>query len=106
MLVIIIIISVLMLVAIFLICKHLKKAMKIILLSVIVLMAIYFTMIFIDMNRALSLKEPIIAREQYNTLYMSGYKGLGYDIYIEKDEGKIESVTMNMFGKVIAASVE
>lgn len=106
MLIIIIIISLLILIALFLISKYIKKKIKIVLILFVALIAIYFSFVFIDMSRVYSLKEPIIAREQYNTLYMSGYKGIGYNIYIKKHEGKIESITMNMFGKVIASTIE
>ena len=96
-------IFVLLFIAVLVVIKYCKKKSKYIL--IISLIACYCVIVSIDMNRSNSLKKPIFAQEQNDNLTEANYNGLGYEIQIKKIDGKIESVTMYIFGKVIAASI-
>lgn len=90
-----------------------KKALKIAVITLCVLLALWFGMFIIDFARCGSLKEPIFVIAADVAADDGGsrtYQGLGYRVEIEKHiDGQygicIDSVEMWMFGKVIAASI-
>ena len=106
--------------------KLCKNKTRIILLSVLTVITLYFTIVCIDANRVVSLKKPIFVwktSERYQTDNENAkitYQGLGYKIEIEQDISKcpkcikepcicnnegIVKIDMTMLGKVIAAVV-
>jgi hypothetical protein len=95
--------------AMFLVIKYCKKTFKIILSPIIFLVILYFAMLSIDMSRVNSFHKPIFVWETNNADTVSNevsYQGIGYKVIAEYFEnGKIESITMYMFNKVIAATI-
>ena len=84
-----------------------KKSLKISLIIIISLIAIYCVMLSIDMNRVNSLRKPIFAKENGYMGSMTRYDGLGYKIGLEQgyDTGYITQSQMTMFGQVIAGAI-
>ncbi|MDD3923432.1 MAG: hypothetical protein PHY39_07920 [Endomicrobiaceae bacterium] len=88
--------------------------MKNFLMVILVLLVIFGIMVFVDSQRAATLRGPIFAIPIGVTADDGGsgtYQGLGYTVEVGKyitSEGKtqISSVKMIMFGKVIGASIE
>ena len=94
-----------------LVVKFCKKTLKIVLSIIIILATIYSVIIFIDINRVESFREPIFAIvKQENDLTMKTimYQGLGYEIKLVKDvtNNKIIQMEMYMFNKCIAGAIE
>ena len=78
----------LLVIAMILVVKFCKKTLKIVLSIIIILATIYSVIIFIDINRVESFREPIFAIvKQENDLTMKTimYQGLGYEIKLVKD---------------------
>ena len=101
----------LLVIAMILVVKFCKKTLKIVLSIIIILATIYSVIIFIDINRVESFREPIFAIvKQENDLTMKTimYQGLGYEIKLVKDvtNNKIIQVEMYMFNKCIAGAIE
>ena len=101
----------LLVIAMILVVKFCKKTLKIVLSIIIILATIYSVIIFIDINRVESFREPIFAIvKQENDLTMKTkiYQGLGYEVKMVKDvtKDKIIKIEMYMFDKVIAGAVE
>lgn len=101
----------LLVIAMILVVKFCKKTLKIVLSIIIILATIYSVIIFIDINRVESLREPIFAIvKQENDLTMKTimYQGLGYEIKLVKDvtNNKIIQMEMYMFNKCIAGAIE
>ena len=108
-------IYVLLIIAMLLVIKLCKKTLKIILSSIIILVAFYCVIISVDMTRVISLREPIFARPTIETdfsMKTKTYQGLGYKVEVVEDvtkkgpENRICQVEMYMFNKVIAASIK
>ena len=101
----------LLVIAMILVVKFCKKTLKIVLSIIIILATIYSVIIFIDINRVESFREPIFAIvKQENDLTMKTimYQGLGYEIKLVKDvtNNKIIQMEMYMFNKGIAGAIE
>ena len=101
----------LLVIAMILVVKFCKKKLKIVLSIIIILATIYSVIIFIDINRVESFREPIFAIvKQENDLTMKTimYQGLGYEIKLVKDvtNNKIIQMEMYMFNKCIAGAIE
>ena len=101
----------LLVIAMILVVKFCKKTLKIVLSIIIILATIYSVIIFIDINRVESFREPIFAIvKQENDLTMETimYQGLGYEIKLVKDvtNNKIIQMEMYMFNKCIAGAIE
>jgi hypothetical protein len=101
----------LLVIAMILVVKFCKKTLKIVLSIIIILATIYSVIIFIDINRVESFREPIFAIvKQENDLTMKTimYQGLGYEIKLVKDvtNNKIIQMEMYMFNKCIAGAIE
>lgn len=101
----------LLVIAMILVVKFCKKTLKIVLSIIIILATIYSVIIFIDINRIESFREPIFAIvKQENDLTMKTimYQGLGYEIKLVKDvtNNKIIQMEMYMFNKCIAGAIE
>lgn len=104
-------IFILLIIAMLLVVKFCKKALKIVLSIIIILITLYCIVISVDMNRVNSFREPIFALvKQENHLSMTTiiYQGLGYEVRMLKDVtvGKIKKVEMYMFNKCIAGAIE
>ncbi len=90
-----------------------KKRTKIILISIGVLLVVWFAMFVTDYMRCGSLKEPIFVVSKNTTADDGGsgtYQGLGYSVYVEKNIDAEYGVTlvrveMSMFGKVVSAAI-
>ena len=100
----------LLFIAMFFVTKQCKGKPKIILAGLIALIACYFVMLSIDMNMVNSFRKPIFTKHidkmEGDIGATQRHVGLGYKVDIEYfDNGEMESVTMYMFGKVIAASI-
>ena len=78
-------IYVLLLLAMILVIKFCKKALKVVLGIVIVLITIYCVILNIDMNMVKSCREPIFAKENGHMGSMIRYDGLGYKVGLEKN---------------------
>ena len=101
----------LLVIAMILVVKFCKKTLKIVLSIIIILATIYSVIIFIDINRVESFREPIFAIvKQENDLTMKTimYQGLGYEIKLVKDvtNNKIIHLEMYMFNNGIAGAIE
>ncbi len=101
----------LLVIAMILVVKFCKKTLKIVLSIIIILATIYSVIIFIDINRVESFREPIFAIvKQQNDLTMKTimFQGLGYEIKLVKDvtNNKIIQMEMYMFNKCIAGAIE
>ena len=101
----------LLVIAMILVVKFCKKTLKMVLSIIIILATIYSVIIFIDINRVESFREPIFAIvKQENDLTMKTimYQGLGYEIKLVKDvtNNKIIQMEMYMFNKCIAGAIE
>lgn len=104
-------IFILLLIAMLFVVKFCKKKLKIVLSISIILIALYCIVIFVDMNRVNSFREPIFAisseLRDYKEYSTEVYKGLGYRVEINKVQNqKVISIIMSFFNKVIAASIE
>lgn len=94
--------------AMFFVIKYCKKTLKIVLSSIIILVIVYFAMLSIDMSRVSSLHKPIFVWEPTADVGTNevSFQGIGYKVIVEYfEDGKIETTTMYMFGKVIAGAV-
>ncbi len=101
----------LLFIAMFLVVRFCKKALKRILGAIIVLAAVYCVMLSIDINRVESFREPAFNIGWYEESGMIEYKGLGYRTvvkygYTADNEQKINSIEMYMFDRCIAAAIE
>ncbi len=101
----------LLVIAMILVVKFCKKTLKIVLSIIIILATIYSVIIFIDINRVESFREPIFAivkQENDLTTKTIMYQGLGYEIKLVKDvtNNKIIQMEMYMFNKCIAGAIE
>lgn len=104
-------IFILLLLAMMLVVKFCKKTLKIVLSTIIIFITLYCIIIYVDMNRVYSLRNPIFAisseLRDYENYSKEVYKGLGYRIEIKKVENqKVISSTMYFFNKVIAGAIE
>ncbi len=104
-------IFILLIIAMLLVIKFCKKTLKIVLSIMIILVALYTMIIYIDINRVESFREPIFAisseLRDYENYSKEVYKGLGYRIEIDRVENqKIISSTMYIFNKVVAGAIE
>ena len=109
-------IFVLLILLVFVIIKFCKKTLRIILLSVIVLVSLYSSVIAIEMNRVYSLEAPIFCYyvedgldgtfEGTYTERTEIFYGVGYRIENEiGNDNQVLSSTMYMFNKVLAGAV-
>jgi len=97
-------------ISIFLVFRYFKKKTKIILLSILISITVYFTIFTIDANRISRLEKPIFTisseMQEHKDYTKQIYKGLGYKIEIEMIENQqIIKATMYMFGKTIAGAI-
>ncbi len=89
----------LLVIAMILVVKFCKKTLKIVLSIIIILATIYSVIIFIDINRVESFREPIFAIvKQENDLTMKTimYQGLGYEIKLVKDVTNNKIIKVNI----------
>jgi hypothetical protein len=103
------IIFALLFIAMFFVIKYCKKTMKIVLSSIIILVILYFSMLFIDINRVNSFHKPIFVWNPTTNVGTNeiSYQGIGYKVDIKYyDNGIVETIEMYMFGKVIAGGVQ
>lgn len=88
-------------IAVVYIIKFYNKALRVILLGVILLLTMYGTIISIEQDAVSELKEPIFARYSYTYDTTDVYKGIGYRIEIRG--APVISITMyNIYNKIIA----
>ena len=104
-------IFILLIIAMLLVVKFCKKALKIVLSIIIILATLYCIAISVDMNRVNSFREPIFAivkQEDDSSMKTIIYQGFGYEVRMIKDvtNGKTKKVEMYMFNKCIAGSIE
>ena len=86
-----------------------NKTLRISLAIIITLITCYMVILSINISRVNSFRKPILMweSENYCTTKCTSYKGLGYIVEIKYyDTGIKESVTLSMFGKVIAGGVQ
>ena len=86
-----------------------NKTLRISLAIIITLITCYMVILSINISRVNSFRKPILMwkSENYCTTKCTSYKGLGYKVDIKYyDTGIKESVTLSMFGKVIAGGVQ
>lgn len=88
--------------------------MKKVLMVILVLLVIWGIMVFVDSQRAATLRAPIFVIPIGETADDGGsgtYQGLGYTVEVCKyiiagEKTHISSVKMIMFGQIIGASIE
>lgn len=104
-------IFVLLLLAMLLVVKLCTKTIKVVLSVIIVLAALYFVVLSIDINRVENFREPIFNIGHYEETGLIEYQGLGYKTIVKytftvDDQRKINSIEMYMFDKCIAGAIE
>lgn len=84
-----------------------KKSVKVFLIVICLLFAVWAVMFTTDYTRSLSLREPIFAASKSGE--SGAYTGLGYTVSVEKytddEQGGVRCVEMRVFGKLVAASI-
>ena len=104
-------IFILLIIEMLLVVKFCKKTLRIVLSIIIALVALYCIIIFVDMNRVKSFREPIFAiveQEDDSSMKTIIYQGLGYEVKLIKDvtNDNTIQVEMYMFNKCIAGAIE
>lgn len=88
---------------------YIKKLLKIAIGIIVAIIVVYGIIFFIDYNRVINLKEPIINISKYEETGFVEYKGLGYKTITEysfiNNEKQITKIEMYMFNKVVVASI-
>lgn len=100
---------ILLFISMFLVLKFCKKKLKIFLSLIIISIILYSVMLSIEVNRVISLKTPVFAKETTSDIVDKiTYKGLGYNIELKYGPSSMRSTdiriinaTMNMFNKPI-----
>ena len=109
-------IFILLILSMLLVIKFCKKALKIILLSILILITLYCVGISIDINKVYSLEAPVLcyyvednSDGSFEGLFKTRtetYYGFGYKIVNEINENNaVISSTMYMFGRVVAGAI-
>ena len=109
-------IYVLLIIAMLLVIKFCKKVLKVILSSIVIILAIYCVIVSIDISRVNSLRAPIFCYSVQSTAdgsfegmyekHTETYYGLGYRVVNNINENNaVISSTMYMFNKVLAGAI-
>jgi len=90
-------------IALIFVVEYYKKALRIIPLCIIVLLMIYCTIVFIDMECVSALKNPVFASYSHTSEgFINIYKGIGYRIEMTKLSG---TMYYNLFNRILSGVI-
>lgn len=99
---------VLLIIAMLLVIKFCKKALRIVLVTVISILVLYCAILYVDMSRTNTNEKPIFAINVYENESTITYQGIGYRIFEYKytPTGITIQREMYLFNKYIAGTVK